>query len=191
MTKRAKKRGMATNEVEFVRRYVRTGVHAEHIAAFRECHIEGSDRPEGQSLTLAFNRFLNREDVKFAILTESRRYDMALLKAHREADAVTADGLISDAEGLQIVKDSLVLAVVEERERLNNDPKRTAGSLAKLGAEYGKIVARDGKVDEDVDLDAAKKLMADVKSQNGAPEEEGRKVPATEPDTNARSEKIA
>ena len=168
-------RGLTSSESEFVRRYVRTDVADEHIAAFKDCRLDGCEL-EGGKLTSAMNRFMKRKDVAFAVSTEALRVDMIKVKAHREADAIEAQGIVSDAEGRQIVKDTLLLSIVDERAKLTEDDKRSMQGMSKAAEVYGKLTAQDGNAPQEVSDSDLKNALATLGKSDGATEREGRTV---------------
>ena len=186
-------RGLTPSEAEFVRRYVRVDESADHIAAFKDCRLDGCEL-DGGKLTSAMKRFMNRKDVKFAISTESLRVDMVKVKAHREADAIEAQGIVSDAEGRQIVKDTLLLSIVDERGKLNDDETRSMQGMSKAAEVYGKLTAQDGNAPQEVSDSDLKSALATLGKSDGATEREGRTVPAgdaAKPETFVQRERLA
>lgn len=163
------------NVKDFLVRYMRSDVPAEHRAAYRDCKCEGHAASD-KAVAGRIAALLDREDVKGYLQQQEARRDILRTLAQRKVDNALADVVLSATEARQIALEALTEAVMNERDALRADTakslqglSRTADSIERL-TRYG--TGDDGGLtEEEARHEFAEAQQAQQATQPPAPKE--------------------
>jgi len=118
------------NEKDFLARYGRADMPAEHLAAYRDCKCLDHDHSDSL-VKKRIAALVEQEDAKAVLAQQDARRNLQRMLAQRELDRAEADVQITAAKARQIALEALTEAVLNESAALAIDPAKSLQGLSR------------------------------------------------------------